>query len=172
MKFKLILVLLISLSCTKAFSQVSSLINNFKDDYINGDIENYIDEGERIVDRLELEEKNYGKRVLDLFKLLTGQQQSMSNGEFNKAMRDLGMSTFVHRTINSNLSLIYLKIGSKRSYLVYNNSPKSYMFKFKGVYQTSTSTDSNNFDGGIFGNNVRIIKYTSIPYNYSIVSVK
>jgi len=173
MKVKILFtVVFLSLGYATAFAQFSTIISNFKIAYVNGDIDNYIHESERIVDGLTQEEKNRGQRILELFKLLTGKQQYMSNTEFNKALSDVGIGTILEKNINNHLTLIYFNAGTKRTYMVLNQSSKSYKFELKGTYRSSKGNYSNSFDGGIFEHHVRLIQYTSTPYIYSIISVK
>lgn len=172
MKVKIIFtVVFLSLGYATAFAQVSTMISNFKIAYVNGDIDNYIDESERIVNGLTSEEKSRGQCILDLFKLLTGKQQDMSNTEFNKALSDVGIGTILEKNINNHLILIYFNAGAKRTYLVFNQGAKGYRFKLNGIYHSSTGNSSNSFDGGISALHVRSIQYTTTPYKYQVISV-
>lgn len=172
MKIKLMLSLISLLIINlNASSQIAKLISDFKPAYISGKGIKYISDGEYLVSNLKPDDKAKGHRILILFKVLTGEEQDMPTTDFNNAIADVGLSTLFEKNINTDLSLISLKIGSYRSYLVFNQSKKSYKFTLKGLFKTATKTATNNFDGGIYGYHCRIVNYSTIPYFYTVSSV-
>ena len=154
-----------------SFAQVATLISNFKQAYTSGDSKNYISSGDDIVSSLKPDEKKQGQRILTLFKVLTGNQQDMPIVDFNNATYDVGLSSIIEKNINADLTLISIKLGSYRSYLVFNQGKKNYKFSLKGSYKLATKSFSNNFDGGIYAKACRIITYSTTPYIYSVSSV-
>lgn len=169
-KLTLILIALITVR-TSSFSQVSTLINNFKPAYAKGDVKGFISEGENIVSSLSPQEKSKGQRILTLFKVLIGKEQDITTVDFNKAMNEVGLSSTIIKNLNTDLTLIGVTEGSHRSYLVFNQSKKLYKFSLKGFFKTRTQTYTNNFDGGIYEYRCRIVQYTTTPYIYSLASV-
>lgn len=172
MKIKLTLalftLLIVSLSSR---AQLSTLINNFKPAYAKGDVKNYIRDAEYLISNLQPEERNAGKRILNLFKVLTSNEQDITIIDFNKAMYEVGMSSILLKNINADLTLISISEGTYRSYMVLNQSKKLYKFSLKGLFKTNTRTNTNNFDGGIYEYRCRIVQYTTISYTYSVASV-
>lgn len=172
MKSKLTLTLIILITiCVSSFAQVSTLINNFKSAYAKGDVRGFISDAENIVSNLNPQEKSKGLRILNLFKVLTGKEQDITTVDFNKAMNEVGLNSTIIKDLNSDLTLIDVKEGAYRSYLVFNQSKKLYKFSLKGFFKTRTQTYTNNFDGGIYEYRCRIVQYTTTPYTYSLASV-
>jgi hypothetical protein len=154
-----------------SFAQLSTLINNFKPAYTSSDVSNYVYNGEEIVANLKPEEKAKGERILTLFKVLTGKEQDMTTVNFNKAIYEVGLSALLEKNINSDLSLISIRSGAYRSYLIFNSSKKSYKFSLQGLFKTSSNKAKQNFDGGVFDYHCRIVAYTTTPYVYTATSV-
>lgn len=172
MKSKLTLIIILVLIKTSSFAQLSTLISNFKPAYAKGDVKNYINDGEYIVSNLGSEEKSQGQRILTLFKVLTGNKQDLTTTDFNKAMSEIGLSSLIEKNINPDLTLISVKWGAYKSYLVFNQSKKLYKFSLKGLFKTVGHTASNNFDGGIYEYHCRIVTYSTSAYSYTVASVK
>ena len=169
-KIKLTFSLLILINFT-AYSQIATLVNNFKPAYTSGKVNQYINDGEYLLSSLKPEEKKQGERILTLFKVLTGEIQDMPTLDFNMAMYDVGLSSLIEKNINPDLTIISIKAGTYKSYLVFNRSKKNFKFSLKGSYKTASKSSANNFDGGIFAKACRIVTYTTTPYVYTLVSV-
>lgn len=170
LKLKLTVLFLITISAS-SFAQISTLIDNFKPAYLSGKPSEYIEEAENIVRNLNAQDKTKGKRILTLFKVLTGEQQDMNTSDFYSALTDVALSVVREKNLNSDLSLNCIKFGGYRSYLVFNQSKKSYRFLLKGTFRTATKSAVQNFEGGVAGNNCRVISYTATPFTYSVISL-
>ena len=172
MKIKLSLTIIILLIFNaNSFAQMATLIENFKPAFSKGAVDWYINEANYLVDNLIAEEKPKGERILTLFKVLTGREQDMATTAFNKAMYDVDLTGVLEKDLNTDLTLLRIKIGKFSSHVVYNNGKKYYKFSLKGLFKTPTRSATNKFDGGIMGYRCRSVNYGDTPYRYSVVSV-
>lgn len=92
--------------------------------------------------------------------------------DFNHAIREVGLSYHSILTMNEDLNLLQVPSGNMNSYLVFNKSEDMYTFSLLGSGGGTKSNYSQNFDGGVYKYQIRIISYGKEKYKYRLKSIK
>lgn len=155
-----------------SFAQLSTIVDDFVPSLKAGQVELYIRNTQQNINYLKGVEKNTAEKILTLFKVLSGKEQSMNIIEFNHAMRQVGLNYYRVLQMNSDLDLIQVTFGQRRSILVFNNSENMYRFSLKGTGGVTTSNYSQTFNGGVFEYHCRYISYDTKQYKYQLTSIE
>lgn len=144
-------IILLMLFVLPFFSQAQSswLTSNFKSYLDDNEISEYISRASSIIDDLHGTEKEVSEDVLDLFKMMAGQNVSLSAAEFNKARNLVGVR-FYGKTINSNLTLHSCSYGGYNILIISNSDTQNgYMTHFKATSRIGNSYSTTSKQRGI-----------------------
>lgn len=171
MKKATTLFLFVTCLVTNVMAQLSTIIDEFIPAYQSGD-QNFVKRSESKIYYLKGTEKSQAERIITLFNVLTAKEQSMNIIDFNHATRQVGLSYYNVLQMNAYLNLVQVSSGNKISFLVFNKGEDTYTFSLQGSGGLPSSSYNQNFNGGVYEYQVRIVSYGKEKYKYRVNSIK